>query len=106
MPFQSYIQLTMLDHHLHTSNKPVKLMERSIYSARYCFVENMYRSGKMLGCEFEVLDEWFKFATENSNLNMNVDLIIYLRTTPEKVSLRVCQWIYLWMTKHLKHQYF
>ena len=40
----------------------------------------------MLGCEFEVLDEWFKFATENSNLNMNVDLIIYLRTTPEKVS--------------------
>jgi len=89
MPFQSYVQLTMLDHHLHTSNKPVKLMERSIYSARYCFVENMYRSGKMLGCEFEVLDEWFKFATENSNLNMNVDLIIYLRTTPEKALERV-----------------
>ena len=89
MPFQSYVQLTMLDHHLHKSNKAVKLMERSIYSARYCFVENMHKSGKMLGCEFEVLDEWFKFATDNSGLNINVDLIIYLRTTPEKVSLDI-----------------
>ena len=85
MPFQSYVQLTMLDHHLHKSSKPVKLMERSIYSSRYCFVENLHKSGKMLGSEFEVLDEWFKFATENSDLNINVDLIIYLRTTPEKV---------------------
>jgi len=89
MPFQSYVQLTMLDHHLHRSNKPVKLMERSIYSARYCFVENMHRSGKMLGCEFEVLDEWFKFATDDSGLNIHVDLIIYLRTTPEKALERV-----------------
>lgn len=89
MPFQSYVQLTMLDHHLHKSSKPVKLMERSIYSSRYCFVENLHKSGKMLGSEFEVLDEWFKFATENSDLNINVDLIIYLRTTPEKALERV-----------------
>eukprot|EP00090_Calanus_glacialis_P025208 TRINITY_DN3929_c0_g1_i1.p1 TRINITY_DN3929_c0_g1~~TRINITY_DN3929_c0_g1_i1.p1 ORF type:complete len:244 (-),score=68.27 TRINITY_DN3929_c0_g1_i1:99-830(-) len=89
MPFQSYVQLTMLDHHLHKSGKPIKLMERSIYSSRYCFVENLHKSGKMLGCEFEVLDEWFKFATDNSGLNINVDLIIYLRTTPEKALERV-----------------
>ena len=43
MPFQSYVQLTMLDNHLHQSAKPVKLMERSIFSARYCFVENMHK---------------------------------------------------------------
>jgi len=24
--------------------KPVKLLERSIYSARYCFVENLYQT--------------------------------------------------------------
>ena len=89
LPFQSYVQLTMLENHLLHTKKPVKLIERSIYSARYCFVENMYRSGRMLGCEYEVLDEWFKFATEKeSSLDINVDLIIYLRTTPEKVILR------------------
>merc|ERR1712083_1122047 len=77
MPFQSYVQLTMLEHHLQSRpGRTVKLMERSIYSARYCFVENMHKSGVMEGCEFEVLDEWFKFATDNSGLNINVDLII------------------------------
>ena len=76
----------MLENHLLQTKKPVKLIERSIFSARYCFVENMYRSGKMLGCEYEVLDEWFKFATDKeSSLDLKVDLIIYLKTTPEKV---------------------
>jgi len=90
MPFQSYVQLTMLENHIHHSEKPVKLMERSIFSARYCFVENMYKSGRILGCEYEVLDEWFKFVSDkDSSLNLNVDLIIYLRTTPEKALERI-----------------
>ena len=49
-------------------------------------MENMYSSNKMTGAEFEVLDEWFKFATESGQLDIGVDLIIYLRTSPEKVS--------------------
>ena len=76
----------MLENHLLATSKPVKLIERSIYSARYCFVENMYRTGKLQGSEFSVLDEWFKFATNKENsLDLKVDLIIYLKTTPEKV---------------------
>merc|ERR1711899_707515 len=63
LPFQSYVQLTML--------------------------ENMYRTEKMLGCEYEVLDEWFKFATNDSALDLKVDLIIYLKTTPEKALERI-----------------
>ena len=35
-------------------------MERSIYSAKYCFVENLYKSGKMPGSEYEVLSAWFR----------------------------------------------
>ena len=77
----------MLENHVLNTGKPVKLIERSIFSARYCFVENMYRTEKMLGCEYEVLDEWFKFATNDSALDLKVDLIIYLKTTPEKVIL-------------------
>jgi len=90
MPFQSYVQLTMLEHHLQrTEGRTVKLMERSIYSARYCFVENMAQSGIMADSEFEVLDQWYKFATAESGLDVGVDLIIYLRTTPEKALERV-----------------
>jgi len=90
MPFQSYVQLTMLEHHLQCKEgKTVKLMERSIYSARYCFVENMMQSGVMEGSEFEVLDQWYSFATGESGLDIGVDLIIYLRTSPEKALERV-----------------
>ncbi|KAJ8937138.1 hypothetical protein NQ318_019403 [Aromia moschata] len=37
--FQSYVQLTMLRQHSYKTSTSIKLMERSIYSARYCFVE-------------------------------------------------------------------
>jgi hypothetical protein len=42
MPFQSYVQLTMLDQHLHASHQPIKLMERSIFSARYLHVHHVH----------------------------------------------------------------
>ena len=31
MPFQSYVQLTMLDHHLHRSSRPVKVGNLTLY---------------------------------------------------------------------------
>lgn len=55
-PFQSYVQLTMLQNHLELaahgpndlSSSPaaqhyISIMERSLFSARYCFAENLYR---------------------------------------------------------------
>jgi len=60
-PLQSFIQLTMVQQHLQPSFKPVKIMERSLFSAKYCFVENLRRNGKMNDVEFAVLDEWFQY---------------------------------------------
>ena len=34
LTFQTYVQLTMVDMHTRASTHPVKMMERSIYSAR------------------------------------------------------------------------
>ena len=56
-PFHSYVQLTMLQNHLEIAqhglgvndNTPtsdehfISIMERSLFSARYCFVENLFR---------------------------------------------------------------
>lgn len=52
-PFHSYVQLTMLQNHLemaeHGLLNPrvdehfISIMERSIFSARYCFLENLLR---------------------------------------------------------------
>ncbi|KAM8774263.1 thymidine kinase 2, mitochondrial isoform 2-T4 [Rhynchonycteris naso] len=81
LTLQTYVQLTMLDQHTRPQTSPVRLMERSIHSARYIFVENLYRSGKMPEVDYVVLSEWFDWIVRN--IDVSVDLIVYLRTTPE-----------------------
>ncbi|XP_064085723.1 thymidine kinase 2, mitochondrial-like [Macrobrachium nipponense] len=78
--FQSYVQKTMVENHLADCGSPVKLMERSIYSARFCFVENLYSSGRLTEAEYLVYCKWFKAFTRY--LDCSVDLIVYLRTDP------------------------
>lgn len=71
--FQSYVQLTMLQQHTLQTDKPIKLMERSIYSARYCFVENMIKDNIMPKPSVNVIDKWFQWIIKNNNAD--VDLI-------------------------------
>uniref|UniRef100_A0A2K6MB40 Thymidine kinase 2, mitochondrial n=2 Tax=Rhinopithecus bieti TaxID=61621 RepID=A0A2K6MB40_RHIBE len=81
LTLQTYVQLTMLDRHTCPQVSSVRLMERSIHSARYIFVENLYRSGKMPEVDYVVLSEWFDWILRN--MDVSVDLIVYLRTNPE-----------------------
>ncbi|KAF2363841.1 Deoxynucleoside kinase domain [Trinorchestia longiramus] len=74
--FQTYVQLTMMQVHLKPSAAKVKIMERSIHSARHCFVENLYQSGRMSDPEYNVYCEWY--STITSNLDIPVHLIVYL----------------------------
>ena len=90
-PFQSYVQLSMLEVHQKVPKSPevaVKLMERSLYSERYCFVENLYRRTHLREEEYAILDEWFQYLIK-SEPKVGVDLIIYLRTDPEVVFDRI-----------------
>lgn len=87
MTFQSYVTMTMLDMHRQPTATPVKLMERSIFSARYCFVEHMMRTGTLHPAQFAVLDEWFRFI--HREIPIDVDLIVYLKTSPLIVHERI-----------------
>ncbi|XP_016985134.1 deoxynucleoside kinase isoform X1 [Drosophila rhopaloa] len=89
MPFQSYVTLTMLQAHTAPTDKKLKIMERSIFSARYCFVENMRRNGSLETGMFNTLEEWYKFIGES--IHVQADLIIYLRTSPEVAHERIRQ---------------
>ncbi|XP_071519917.1 uncharacterized protein [Panulirus ornatus] len=84
--FQSYVQLTMVESHILPSMSPVKAMERSLHSARFCFVENMYLDNKMCKAEYDVYHEWYK--TLVGAFDCAVDLIVYLRTDPSLVYAR------------------
>lgn len=87
MAFQSYVALTMLDMHSKITPTPVKLMERSLYSARYCFVEQMKRKGNLHPAQFAVLDEWFRFI--HHNIPIEADLIVYLKASPSVAYERI-----------------
>lgn len=81
LTLQTYIQLTMLDRHQSPICAPVRMMERSLFSAKYIFVENLYRSGKMPEVDYAVLTEWFDWII--TNIHIPIDLIVYLQTSPE-----------------------
>ena len=59
----------------------MKLMERSIFSAKYCFVENLMKSGKMPLSEYEVLTSWFDYLLTSPQVDLGVDLIVYMRVS-------------------------
>ncbi|XP_063731192.1 thymidine kinase 2, mitochondrial isoform X3 [Eleginops maclovinus] len=44
LTLQTYVQLTMLDRHLSTISAPIRMIERSIFSAKYIFVESLFKS--------------------------------------------------------------
>lgn len=90
MTLQSYVQLTMLQVHECAPVKSVKLMERSLYSARYCFIENLYKRGSMTHFEYSILCNWFDYILQTDNSEKcRVDLIVYLKTTPEILHDRI-----------------
>ncbi|XP_059145090.1 deoxynucleoside kinase-like [Physella acuta] len=86
--FQFLVTLSMLEHHK-LPEKPysVKMMERSIYSARHCFIENLKQNSIMPDVDHSILTAWHNWVDVNEDVQ--VDLIVYLRATPEVCANRI-----------------
>lgn len=63
------------------STKSTLILERSVYSDRYCFAKNLYNMGKMNDLEWNMYQELFAWLVET--YTKKPDGFIYLRTTPE-----------------------
>lgn len=87
LTFQTLVQKTMLEIHLEQPDTRIKMMERSIHSARHIFVDNLLQCGTMPPPEHAVLSSWYDFIV--SQLDVSGDLIIYLRTDPKIVYERI-----------------
>lgn len=86
LAFQSYVMLTMSQLHEAHIKTPIKLMERSLYSAQHVFVEHTRQNGSGLTVELNVLAKWFE---ELNKKQATPELIIYLRTSPHVVHERI-----------------
>jgi len=93
MTFESLASLTFLEIHMADQRragvrfKPIKVMERSLHSARHCFMEQL--KPLMTSGEGAVLHRWYDLLVNRPEFDTSVDLIIYLRTDPNTAYSRV-----------------
>lgn len=85
--FQSYAMLTMAQIHNTPSTNFLKIMERSIYSSRFVFLETQKERGNINNTDHLILHNWFEFAIHQSKII--TDAIIYLRTDPQTAFKRL-----------------
>ena len=87
--FQVLALLTILRNHLRHQfygTKP-RVVERFMGSR--CFIKNAHKNGNLTDAENMVLSDWRTFLEDCPLMNMQADLIIYLRTSPEKAYQRI-----------------
>ncbi|PAA75004.1 hypothetical protein BOX15_Mlig000849g1, partial [Macrostomum lignano] len=82
--FNLYCMLTRLDMHRFVTHRPVKMLERSVYTARFCFMTNAVNQGLLNSAEMQVLDCYYRsLLTGQWAEHLRVDLYVYLRCPPE-----------------------
>ncbi len=82
--FQSYAfvtRVTTQEKQALTNPYPLQILERSVYSDRYCFAKNCYELGLMTDLEWNLYTNWFSWLVEQYTTPPAA--FIYLRTDPE-----------------------
>jgi len=58
-----------------------QVLERSVFSDRYCFAKNCYEMGTISKLEWDLYTQWFEWLVDN--YSQKPDGFIYLRTAPQ-----------------------
>jgi len=89
--FQLFSTLTRLETGLAASEmkRNVVVLERSLYSERYCFVRMLADSGVINPGESALLDRYFKTITTHEGAYPEIDLIVYIHSNPEVLLNRI-----------------
>uniref|UniRef100_A0A8B9VSE2 Deoxynucleoside kinase domain-containing protein n=3 Tax=Anatinae TaxID=2068716 RepID=A0A8B9VSE2_9AVES len=82
-------QLKPVSAKLHEAEHPVQFFERSVYSDRYVFASNLFESGNINETEWTIYQDWHTWLLNQYEPDIELDGIIYLRTTPQKCMERL-----------------
>jgi len=66
--FQTYAFVTRvleLEKHARESHNPIHVLERSVFSDRYCFAKNCYELDLMSRLEWKLYKDWFNWLVDN-----------------------------------------
>ena len=81
-----YSGLTRYRNVMKPTDKPLRLMERSVFSERYCFLEAGHAANHKVGGkgitdpEYLLMTKWFKLLTEQLWSHLKPDLICKFNT--------------------------
>ncbi len=90
--FQSYAFITRMRadaQGAQNSNHSVHILERSVYSDRYCFAKSCFEMKAMTPLEWNLYQEWFAWLVEAQQYRP--DGFIYLRTDPKTCYQRMAK---------------
>jgi len=82
--FQNYAFVTRVlefEKEMKEHNHPIHVLERSVFSDRYCFAKNCYEMGCMSALEWQMYQDWFSWLVEGY-LTLPTGFI-YLRVNPQ-----------------------
>ncbi|NXC16751.1 DCK kinase, partial [Corythaeola cristata] len=82
-------QLKPISAKLHEAEHPVQFFERSVYSDRYVFASNLFESGNINETEWAIYQDWHTWLLNQFESDIELDGMIYLRTTPQKCMERL-----------------
>ena len=87
--FQLHVLLTSLKNHMdHRLNGTKTRMVERFMGSR-CFIRNAHKDGNLTDTEYHVLNDWTHYLSICSQIEMKADVIMYLRTSPEKAFERI-----------------
>lgn len=82
--FQSYAFITRIiaqEQADKTATTPLQILERSVYSDRYCFAKNAFEMGTMTSLEWKLYKDWWAWFV--THYTKKPSGFIYLQTPPE-----------------------
>lgn len=77
--FTQLNSLTRYVNSLRPTDRPIRIMERSVYSGYACFLATAEERGEISGVEHALAKKWFEFMDSQVGEMIKPDLIVYVR---------------------------